>query len=150
MTDTISPEKRSALMSRIRSANTKPEISVRSLLHRLGYRFRLHRRDLPGRPDIVLPRHMKIIMVQGCFWHGHDCRLASKPKSNGEYWSEKIMSNKKRDVKNIAALEAAGWRVLEIWECEVRRGEGMEERILAFMQSPKQTHAAEWTTRSAS
>lgn len=136
MADTISPEQRSALMSRIRSANTKPEIAVRSLVHRLGYRFRLHRRDLPGRPDIVLPRHMKVILVHGCFWHGHDCKLASKPKSNGEYWSSKIISNKSRDAKNRAALEAAKWTVLEIWECEVRRGEGLEEKLRLFLAAP--------------
>jgi DNA mismatch endonuclease (patch repair protein) len=133
MADTISPDQRSALMSRIRSTNTKPEIAVRSLVHRLGYRFRLHRRDLPGRPDIVLPRHKKIIMVHGCFWHGHHCKLASKPKSNGEYWSAKILSNKSRDQKNLAALECAGWQVLEIWECEIRRGEGLEEKLMHFL-----------------
>lgn len=120
-------------MSRIRSANTRPEMAVRSLLHRLGYRFRLHRRDLPGRPDIVLPRHRKIVLVQGCFWHGHDCRLASKPKSNCEYWSAKIIGNKNRDARNLAALEAAGWGVLEIWECEIRRGEGLEEKLKLFL-----------------
>lgn len=133
MADTISPAQRSDLMSRIRSTNTKPEIAVRSLVHRLGYRFRLHRRELPGRPDIVLPRHRKIILVHGCFWHGHDCKLASKPKSNGEYWSAKIVSNKTRDAKNLAALSAENWRVLEIWECEVRRNEGLEDKVKNFL-----------------
>jgi DNA mismatch endonuclease, patch repair protein len=133
MADTLTPEERSALMSRIRSTNTKPEIAVRSLVHRLGYRFRLHRRDLPGKPDIVLPRHMKIILVHGCFWHGHDCKLASKPKSNGQYWATKIVANKDRDRRNIASLEAAGWRVLEIWECEIRRGVGLEEKLSSFL-----------------
>lgn len=137
MADTISPERRSALMSRIRSIDTRPEIAVRKLVHRLGYRFRLHRPDLPGRPDIVLPRHMKIILVHGCFWHGHDCRLASKPKSNGEYWSAKIMANKNRDAKNLAALQAAGWQVLEIWECEIRRGEGIEEKVKHFLDKSR-------------
>lgn len=134
MADTITPEQRSALMSRIRSTNTKPEVAVRSLVHRLGYRFRLHRRDLPGTPDIVLPRHRKIILIHGCFWHGHHCKLASKPKSNGEYWSAKIISNKARDAKNLAALLAANWRVLEIWECEVRRNDGLEEKVKDFLQ----------------
>lgn len=133
--DTITPAKRSALMSRIRSKNTRPELAVRSILHRLGYRFRLHRKDLPGRPDIVLPKHRKIILVQGCFWHGHTCRLASKPKSNEGYWSTKIAGNRARDARTLKALAEQGWTVLELWECEVRRFEGLEERLQAFMNS---------------
>lgn len=132
--DTISPTNRSALMSRIRSKDTKPELAVRSLLHRMGFRFRLHRKDLPGRPDIVLPKHQKIILVHGCFWHGHSCRLASKPKSNVGYWSAKIETNRARDARNLDALIQQGWKVLELWECEVRRTEGLEERLRAFMQ----------------
>lgn len=131
--DTISPAERSALMSRIRSKDTKPEITVRKILHSMGYRFRLHRKDLPGRPDIVLPRHRKAILVQGCFWHGHDCRLASKPKSNTGYWSEKILKNKERDTRNLAALQAAGWDVLELWECDVRRADNLEETLRNFL-----------------
>jgi len=122
-------------MSRIRSKDTKPELAVRSILHRLGYRFRLHRKDLPGRPDIVLPRHKKVVLVHGCFWHGHTCRLASKPKSNAGYWSDKILKNKERDARNLAALQAAGWTVLELWECDVRRMMGIEEQLAAFMES---------------
>jgi len=99
----------------------------------MGYRFRLHRKDLPGRPDIVLPRHKKIILVQGCFWHGHTCRLASKPKSNAGYWSEKIVKNKERDERNVHTLQEAGWEVLEIWECEVRKLEGIEDRLRLFL-----------------
>ena len=133
--DTITPAERSALMSRIRSKDTRPEMAVRSILHRLGYRFRLHRKDLPGRPDIVLPKHQKIVLVQGCFWHGHTCRLASKPKSNEGYWSAKLETNRARDARNIEALVRQGWTVLELWECEVRRLEGLEERLQAFMQS---------------
>lgn len=132
--DTISPSERSALMARIRSKNTKPELAIRSLLHRMGYRFRLHRRDLPGSPDIVLPRHKKIVFVHGCFWHGHDCKLASKPKSNSSYWSTKIQKNKERDARNISALQAAGWDILELWECEVRKFDGMEERLTVFLE----------------
>jgi DNA mismatch endonuclease (patch repair protein) len=124
-------------MGRIRSKDTKPEKTVRSILHRLGYRFRLHRKDLPGRPDIVLPRHKKIVLVHGCFWHGHTCRLASKPKSNGSYWNGKIQSNKDRDARNLAALEAAGWSVLELWECNIRKLEGIEARLLDFLQAKK-------------
>lgn len=133
--DTIDPARRSQLMSRIRSKDTKPEIAVRQILHRLGYRFRLHRKDLPGRPDIVLPRHRKIVLVHGCFWHGHTCRLASKPKSNEGYWTDKIAKNKERDARNLTALEEAGWTVLELWECDVRKLEGLEDRLAAFMKS---------------
>lgn len=131
--DTISPSDRSALMSRIRSKDTRPEIAVRSILHRLGYRFRLHRKDLPGKPDIVLPRHRKIILVQGCFWHGHICSLASKPKSNESYWSAKIAANRERDARNLDALRQRGWTVLELWECEIRKLVGLEEKLQAFM-----------------
>jgi len=133
--DTISQAQRSELMSRIRSKDTKPELAVRSILHRLGYRFRLHRKDLPGRPDIVLPRHHKAVLVHGCFWHGHTCRLASKPKSNTGYWSEKILKNKERDARNLNALKEAGWSVLELWECDVRKMDGLEEQLAAFMKS---------------
>ena len=120
-------------MGRIRSKNTRPELTVRSLLHALGYRFRLHRKDLPGRPDIVLPKHKKIIFVQGCFWHGHACKLGSKPKSNGEYWSPKISKNRERDVKNIAKLEEMGWGVLELWECDIRKFDRIKERLIEFL-----------------
>lgn len=133
--DTLNSVHRSALMGRIRSKNTTPEITVRSLLHRLGYRFRIHRKDLPGTPDIVLPRHNKVILVHGCFWHGHTCRLASKPKTNSDYWENKIATNKARDERNLLALVNAGWTVLELWECEIRKQEGLAERLEAFMQT---------------
>ena len=131
--DTITASERSALMSRIHSKDTTPEIAVRSILHRLGFRFRLHRKDLPGRPDIVLPRHRKIVLVQGCFWHGHTCRLASKPKSNQDYWTAKIAGNRSRDVRNIEALKQQGWNVLELWECEIHRREGIEAKLRSFL-----------------
>lgn len=131
--DTISPAARSALMSKIRSKDTKPEKVIRSLLHNLGYRFRLHRKDLPGRPDIVLPRHRKIILIHGCFWHGHDCKLASKPKSNCDYWARKIAGNRERDTRNAVLLEQKGWQVLELWECEIRKLDGIEARLQEFM-----------------
>ncbi|WP_429363009.1 very short patch repair endonuclease [Paraburkholderia sp. MM5496-R1] len=133
--DKISVEARSELMARIRSKDTKPELAVRSILHRLGFRFRLHRKDLPGRPDIVLPKYRKIILVQGCFWHGHTCRLASKPKSNQVYWARKILSNQERDRRTLASLKDAGWSVLELWECEIRAGRGLIERLVDFMQA---------------
>jgi DNA mismatch endonuclease, patch repair protein len=120
-------------MSRIRSKNTHPELAVRSILHQCGYRFRLHRKDLPGRPDIVLPRHRKIILVHGCFWHGHTCRLASKPKSNKNYWSLKIKTNRARDSRNLEALISQGWRVLELWECDIRKADDLEETLKDFM-----------------
>lgn len=132
--DTISKAERSALMARIRSKDTKPELVVRSVLHRLGFRFRIHRKDLPGKPDIVLPRHHKIILVQGCFWHGHSCALASKPKSNQEYWREKVKSNRLRDRWVKQELSRRGWTVLELWECEVRKEIGLAEKLEAFMR----------------
>lgn len=131
--DTLSPEARSRLMSRIRSTDTKPELAVRSLLHRLGYRFRLHRKDLPGHPDVVLPRHRKIIFVHGCFWHGHGCKLAPGSKSNQGYWSSKIEANRARDARNRQALADLGWAVLELWECEIRDLQATEQRVRSFM-----------------
>lgn len=133
--DTLTPEARSRLMSRIRSTNTKPEIAVRSMLHRLGYRFRLHRKDLPGRPDVVLPKHRKVILVHGCFWHGHGCKLAPGSKSNLGYWSPKIEANRARDERTRQALLDLGWQVLELWECEVRNLQATEARIRSFMQA---------------
>lgn len=133
--DTITSAERSALMSRIRSKNTTSELVVRSLLHQLGYRFRLHRKDLPGRPDIVLPRHRKIVFVHGCFWHGHTCKLGSKPKTNVSYWQTKIRTNRARDARNREELMGQGWTVLELWECEVRRFDGLQARLQEFMQA---------------
>lgn len=132
--DTISPEARSAHMRRIRSKDTKPEKTVRSLLHRMGFRFRLHRADLPGKPDIVLVRHKKVVLVHGCFWHGHCCQLASKPKSNTTYWGPKIERNRQRDEHNLQRLLALGWEVLELWECDVRHFNGLEERLSMFLR----------------
>lgn len=121
---------RSALMSRIRSKNTKPEVTVRRMLHARGLRFRLHRRDLPGKPDIVLPRYRLVILVHGCFWHQHEgCRLASKPKTRSEYWTPKLAGNVRRDLEAQAALHALGWRVEIIWECEVRSAQAIGARV---------------------
>lgn len=106
-------------MSRIRSKDTKPELIVRSMLHRMGYRFRLHRKGLPGKPDIVLPRHKTVIFVHGCYWHRHPgCKYAYHPKSRVDFWEKKFRENVERDTKARAALEALGWRVLVVWECE--------------------------------
>lgn len=110
---------RSAMMSRIRSKDTKPEMLVRKALHRLGFRFRLHVRDLPGRPDIVLPKYKTIIQVKGCFWHGHTCRDGRLPKTNREYWVPKLLRNKQRDISNERKLRRLGWSVRNLWECRI-------------------------------
>ena len=121
MTDVFSIEKRSWVMSRVRGRETSPEIKVRSLTHRLGYRFRLHRKNLPGKPDLVFPFRKKVIFVHGCFWHGHDCPRGKRtPKTNTEYWIEKIRKNIERDAKNQSQLQSLGWNVLVIWECEIK------------------------------
>lgn len=134
MADLFSPQKRSRIMSRIKGKNTKPELLVRSLVHRLGYRFRLHRKDLPGNPDIVLPRHRKIILVHGCFWHQHpDCPRAALPSTNMEFWTTKLTKNRERDLRNIQALEEQGWKVLVIWQCETKDPEALYERCLSFL-----------------
>jgi len=107
-------------MSRIRAKNTKPEVFVRSMLHRMGYRFRIHLKGLPGKPDIVLPKYHTAIFVHGCFWHGHEgCKDFAPPKTRTEWWLNKINGNKKKDTENIAQLDRQGWHVIIIWECEL-------------------------------
>ena len=119
--DVFSPEKRSQVMSRIRSKDTKPEKIIRSILHKLGFRFRINRKDLPGKPDIVLPKYRTVIFVHGCFWHQHEgCKIASKPKSNSEYWKTKFTKNIERDKKNQEELKLMGYRVIIIWESEAK------------------------------
>lgn len=121
--DIYSREKRSALMSNVRTANTTPELVVRRQLHSLGFRFRLHNKTLPGKPDITLPKHRIVIFVHGCFWHHHkNCPKSKLPSTNREFWAEKIASNVTRDTKKTAALRRLGWRVLVIWECETKTG----------------------------
>jgi DNA mismatch endonuclease, patch repair protein len=136
--DVVSAERRSALMSGIRGRDTGPELAVRRAAHRLGYRFRLHRRDLPGTPDLVFPHLAKVLFVHGCFWHRHQgCRLAYEPKSNGEFWLRKFAGNVARDKQSASELTDLGWDVLTVWECEVRAAvdlPGVIERRL--------THAA--------
>ena len=134
--DILTSDQRSKCMSRNPSKGTKPEIVVRRMTHRMGYRFRLHRKDLPGKPDLVFPARKKVIFVHGCFWHQHpNCRLASYPKSNQEYWIPKLQRNVERDLKHTDALEELGWQVLTIWECDVRKLEGLEDAIFDFMES---------------
>ncbi|MCH8804996.1 MAG: DNA mismatch endonuclease Vsr [Planctomycetes bacterium] len=122
-------------MAAIRSRNTAPERVVRGLVHRLGYRFRLHRRDLPGCPDLVLPKHRAVIFVNGCFWHLHRCRAGRRcPKTNAAYWKAKRERNRQRDRENRRALRRAGWSVLTVWECQVRDAIGLPARIRLFLR----------------
>ena len=119
--DRLTPERRSWNMSRIKGRDTGPELRLRSLLHRAGFRFRLHARDLPGKPDIVLPKYHTVIFVHGCFWHRHEgCRNATTPSTRAEFWQAKFDGNVDRDNRNRAALEAAGWTVMTVWECELK------------------------------
>src|SRR5471030_799257 len=120
MVDVLTPEQRRYNMSRIRGGDTKPEMIVRKSLHAQGFRYRLHRRDLPGRPDIVLTRYCAVIFVHGCFWHGHDCHLVKKPTTRVAFWEEKLGSNSVRDKAALAALRHDGWRAVIIWECSLR------------------------------
>ena len=129
MADRISSEHRSWNMSRIRGANTKPEMLLRSLLHRAGFRFRLHDKTLPGKPDIVLPKYSAAIFVHGCFWHRHaKCKKATTPTTRAEFWQAKFKSNVSRDAQNVRSLRTAGWRVFIVWECEL---ENMPGKVLA-------------------
>jgi len=128
--DSISKERRSWNMSRIRSKNTRPELLVRSILHRSGYRFRLHARELPGRPDIVLPKWKTVVFVHGCFWHRHKgCRFAYSPKSQKAFWRNKFRENMKRDVRKAEALASSGWTVVTVWECELACPAKLGERL---------------------
>ena len=121
MTDVVSPKTRSVMMANIKGKNTKPEMMVRKALFAQGYRFRLHRKDLPGSPDVVLPGRNLVIFVNGCFWHSHSaCRLAKMPATRPEFWQAKLERNKNRDLKSITALAELGWRVLVVWECFIR------------------------------
>jgi DNA mismatch endonuclease (patch repair protein) len=139
---TTPDEQRSRTMRAVRSKDTKPEMFVRRLLHRLGYRFRLHHKDLPGSPDIVFPGRRKVIFVHGCFWHGHSCkRGARQPKENAEYWREKIARNVARDRKVQAALTGLGWTPLTLWECKLR--DNLEGRLRAFLEEAEHAEGAE-------
>ena len=136
MSDVHSPEQRSFNMSRIRSRDTKPEMIVRSLVHQMGFRFRLHKKGLPGTPDLVLTAHRKVIFVHGCFWHMHRCRYGKvTPATNAEFWQNKRGGNVTRDQRNRRQLKAAGWSVLVIWECWTRDIEGqLLPRLQRFLE----------------
>ena len=134
MTDVFDPAKRSAVMRRVKDRDTGPEKTVRRLLTGLGARYRLHRKDLPGKPDIVMVGRRLAIFVHGCFWHGHDCaRGARVPKANRDYWLAKVGRNRARDEASRASLEAAGWRVETIWECDMKDEAGLRERLAAML-----------------
>ena len=134
MADRISPEARSENMSRIRNADTGPEMAVRRLVYSMGYRYRLHRRDLPGCPDLAFPAMRKAIFVHGCFWHRHQgCKYAYTPKSRVDFWISKLEGNRARDRKNLAELEQLGWKVLTVWECEIVDLDLLRDRISGFL-----------------
>lgn len=130
--DKLTPDRRSENMRRIKSKGMKPERVVRSIAHRMGYRFRLHPKDLPGKPDLVFRSRRKVVFVDGCFWHGHECKEGRRvPKSNVDYWRQKIARNKERDASSRERLGAAGWKVLTLWECESE--EQIATKLRAFL-----------------
>ncbi len=134
--DNLSPEERSKIMARVRATDTRPELLVRKLIFALGYRYRLHAKDLPGRPDIVFRKLGKVIFVHGCFWHRHaSCALARLPKSRLDFWLPKLDGNKKRDERNKVALQREGWKVMTIWECQLKKPERLGERITRFLDA---------------
>lgn len=134
--DPLSQAQRSYLMSRVRSKDTSPEMSVRRLVHALGFRYRLHCRNLPGTPDLVFPKKKKVIFVHGCFWHKHNCKhgqIASK--SNVDYWSAKLERNRSRDKDNVKALQTMGWQSLIVWECQLKEIDKLKRRLIKFLNS---------------
>jgi DNA mismatch endonuclease (patch repair protein) len=134
LSDVFDPEKRSAVMRRVKGRDTTPERTVRRLLTKLGARYRLHRKDLPGNPDIVMPGRRLAVFVHGCFWHGHDCaRGARVPKANREYWTAKVARNVARDARTREALTAGGWRVETVWECELKDEAAVSGRLKALL-----------------
>ena len=137
MVDTLSPADRSALMARIRGVDTKPELWVRRALHAQGYRFRLHVRGLPGKPDIVFAKRRTAVFVHGCFWHRHGCKKTTHPKSRRDYWEDKFASNVARDRRNTEALAADGWRIFVVWECEVEKDQTLLDRLSEFLGPPR-------------
>jgi DNA mismatch endonuclease (patch repair protein) len=137
MTDVLTPEQRKLNMSRIRNKDTRPEMVVRSLIHRMGYRYRLHVKNLSGKPDLVFPRRRKIIFVHGCFWHMHNCKYGRvKPQTNAEFWQNKRLGNVGRDRKNLSLLKKDGWKVLVVWECWIKNPQSLTNRIIKFLDSP--------------
>lgn len=136
MVDTLTPAQRSLRMSLIRSKNTKVERRVCKLINAMGYRYQSHKRDLPGKPDLVFARRKKIIFIHGCFFHRHnDCSLARLPKSRKNYWIPKLAGNVKRDVRNVTALRSLGWKVLSVWECQLKNEQALASRVRRFLKT---------------
>ena len=136
--DSLTPEQRSWRMSLVRAKDTKPEMRVRRLVHGMGYRYRLHRSDLPGKPDLVFPGRRKVIFMHGCFWHRHGCKMGNRmPKSRVAFWRAKLDGNKRRDRRNHRALRRLGWRVLTVWECQTLPGKlgRLKKRLITFLES---------------
>lgn len=148
MSDPLSPAQRHTCMSHIRSCNTKPEVKLRKELFGLGYRYRINKKCLPGSPDIVLTKYHTCIFVNGCFWHGHKgCRYATRPKSNVEFWSNKIENNHERDLKDYTFLESLGWRVIVVWECELKKNR--IESTIASVQNQLEANRESWLAEQA-
>lgn len=141
--DTVTPEQRSSNMAKIRGRNTSLELKIRCLLFRLGYRFRLHRKGLPGTPDLVFPGRRSAIFIHGCFWHGHDCRRAALPSSNKAFWEEKIGKNMARDRRTREELFHEGWKVLTVWQCETKDEDVLRERLVRFLEAGTMRDGAE-------
>ncbi len=137
MADTLTKEHRAWLMGRVKRADTKSEMIVRRIAHALGYRFRLHRKDLPGSPDLVFPRLKKAIFVHGCYWHRHDCKKATTPKTNVDFWRQKFERNVERDRKALTELSKQGWRTMVVWECETKDKETLKGSVSAFLGSAR-------------
>lgn len=150
MNDVVSPQIRSRMMSGIRGKNTKPELRVRQYLHGQGFRYSLHRRDLPGRPDLVLPKYRAVVFVHGCFWHAHPhCRYATTPSTRREFWTEKLAANRLRDESVVSQLTGQGWRVVVVWECALRRtpDESLAE-LSEFLRSDRKCQEIAWNQDS--
>jgi DNA mismatch endonuclease (patch repair protein) len=135
-TDVFTPEQRSAVMRKVPAKNSSAEIAVRRLLTGMGLRYRLHRKDLPGSPDVAIPGRRLAVFVHGCFWHGHDCRRGARaPKANAGYWSAKIARNRARDAASVSALEQMGWRAVTVWECELKDETALRARLKAVLEA---------------
>ena len=135
MVDTVSPEVRSRIMAQVKSKGMKPEMKVRRLLHGLGYRYRLHRKDLPGQPDLVFSSRRKVVFVNGCFWHKHaGCPRVRIPATNRDYWVAKLERNRARDERNVALLKESGWATITVWECQLTNIEDVTERLVDFLE----------------
>lgn len=145
--DTRTPEKRSEIMSLVRPKDTTPELAVRRIAHKLGYRFRLHGKLLPGRPDLVFAGRKKVVFVHGCFWHAHEgCPKARPPKSRPDYWIPKLSANKERDIRTLSELQALGWKSLVVWQCELKAGEKLARKIDRFLAGGLQRGVGKRTT----